>query len=94
MAQSDGEIKMNLPRGQTINRSISRDGKSREIYNEKKLRQEALKEDELLSSRREFFSAVIPASGKVLTSILRSVGTTLSSVVEESKNLRKKTTKT
>jgi len=85
MAQSDGEIKMNLPRGQTINRSIARDGKPREINGEEKLSPKMAQESDLLSSRREFFNAVLPASGKVLTNILRSVGTTLSGLVDDIK---------
>jgi hypothetical protein len=89
MSQSGGEIKMNLPRGQTINRSISRDGKSREILSEKKLHPEPVEVNEPSSSRREFFSALLPVSSKVFTNILRAAKTTLSSVVEDAKTSKK-----
>ena len=51
MSQSGGEIKMNLPRGQTINKSVSRDGKSQEIISEKKLHPKPVEVSELSSSR-------------------------------------------
>jgi hypothetical protein len=89
MAQDDGEIKMNLPGRQTINRSVSRDGKSRDIYNEAKLEEKVQEEVEVSTSRRELFNAVLPATGKVFTSILRSAQTTFSSLIEDTR-LRKK----
>ncbi len=89
MAQDDGEIKMNLPGRQTINHAVSRDGKPRHIYKEEKLQEKVPNEVDLSSSRREFFNAVLPASSKVLTNILRSVQSTFAVMVDEARIKRK-----
>jgi len=74
---------MNLPRGQTISKSVTRDGRAHEIGNEKRSPPNEESEPEVSGSRREFFNALIPASGKVFTGISRIVGTTLSTLVED-----------
>lgn len=84
MAQSNDEIKVIPPR------AISRDHQPRDLSLERAPLEEfkEKKNDKNLQQkvqRREFFKAVIPASGKILTSFARNVGTGLSGVLEKSK---------
>ncbi len=88
MTQSKDEIKMNSNQ-KPVAVTVSRDFKRRELSSETKLEQKNVASEVLPASRREFFQSVIPASGKLLTTVLRSVGTQISSVIEDSKKTKK-----
>jgi len=77
MAQSIDESKVNSMKEGPL--TISRDRKPRDLQSETPLieaNQKAVEPNILIkkSDRREFFQSVIPASAKVLTEFLRSIG--------------------
>jgi hypothetical protein len=89
MTQKNPEIKIIPPR------AVSRDFKTRDLESEKpsfvakEVDEEPHFEDQP-TGRREFFKAVLPATGKLLTTFIREVGTTVSSAVEDAKLASKK----
>jgi hypothetical protein len=92
MAQSDDEIKMNLNYGSVDEKkvrpaakSISRNFVPRDLMSEEKLATEPALDEARIASRREFFSALLPATGKLLTAFVRTVGTTVAAAVEGKK---------
>jgi len=92
MAQSDDEIKMNSNESSALSKnvrpvakSISRDFKTREISLEPKFDAEPLPDEAIVASRREFFQCLWPGTGKLLTTFVRTVETTVSMAVERKK---------
>lgn len=80
MSQSDDEIKKTF-KGSVkvpVKVSVSRDQKPRDVFSEPKFCEKKEIEMEAISvERREFFQAVIPATGKAVTNILRSLNAQL-----------------
>jgi hypothetical protein len=81
MSQSDSKIK-NI----SSQKTISRDHRPRDVMSEESL---VPAEAEAVVGRREVFKFLIPATGKALTEVLRSVGTTVGQISEAAKISKK-----